>query len=144
MFTPSNNKILVSDVMMTPGQFAVIKQTTLLKEALEEMGKYSLGIVCVVDNENKLCGILTDGDIRRKLLKVQKPFSAFFVDDASIHSISKPVCCKANDSLYTVISIMGEKKIWDLPVIDNDRKLLGLLHLHPAVKALLEKLEENT
>jgi len=123
--------------MMTSGQFAVIKETTLLKEALEAMGEYSLGIVCIVDNENKLCGILTDGDIRRKLLKVQKPFSAFFVDDASIHSINKPVCCKANDSLYRAISIMGEKKIWDLPVIDNDQKLLGLLHLHPAVKALL-------
>jgi len=139
MFTPSNNKILVSDVMMTSGQFAVIKETTLLKEALEDMEEYSLGIVCIVDNENKLCGILTDGDIRRKLLKVQKPFSAFFVDDASIHSIDKPVCCKANDSLNTVVSIMGEKKVWDLPVIDNDQKLLGLLHLHPAVKALLEK-----
>ena len=139
MFTPSNNKILVSDVMMTSGQFAVIKETTLLKEALEDMEEYSLGIVCIVDNENKLCGILTDGDIRRKLLKVQKPFSAFFVDDASIHSIGNPVCCKANDSLNTVVSIMGEKKVWDLPVIDKDQKLLGLLHLHPAVKALLEK-----
>ena len=139
MFTPSNNKILVSDVMMTPGQFPVINKTTLLKEALEDMSKYSLGIVCIVDNENKLCGILTDGDIRRKLLKVQKPFSAFFVDDASIHSIGKPVCCKANDLLFKAVTIMGEKKIWDLPVIDNDRKLLGLLHLHPAVKKLLER-----
>ena len=144
MSTPSNNKILVSDVMLPPGQFPAINKTTFLKEALEEMGKYGLGIACIVDNENKLSGILTDGDIRRKLLKVQKPFSAFFVDDASIHSIDKPVCCKANDSLYTVVSIMGEKKIWDLPVIDKDQKLLGLLHLHPAVKALLEKLEENT
>ena len=144
MSTPSNNKILVSDVMMSHGQFPVINKTILLKEALEEMGKHSLGIVCIVDNEHKLCGILTDGDIRRKLLKVQKPFSAFFVDDASIHSIRKPVCCKANDSLYTVVSIMGEKKIWDLPVIDKDQKLLGLLHLHPAIKVLLEKLEENT
>ena len=115
---------------------------SLLKEALEEMEKYSLGIVCIVDSENKLSGILTDGDIRRKLLKVQKPFSAFFVDDASIHSISKPVCCKANNSLYTAVSIMGEKKIWDLPVIDKDQKLLGLLHLIPAVKALLDRLKE--
>ena len=143
MFIRSNNKILVSDVMMTPGQFAVIKQTTLLKEALEDMGKYSLGIVCIVDNENKLCGIITDGDIRRKLLKVQKPFSAFFVDDASIHSISKPICCKANDLLYTAVTIMGENKVWDLPVIDNDNKLLGLVHLHAAVIALLERIEKN-
>ena len=139
----NENKILVSDVMITPDQFPVIKQTTLFKEALEEMGKHGLGTVCIVDNKNKLCGILTDGDIRRKLLKVQKPFSAFFVDDASIHSIRKPVCCKANDSLYTAVTIMGEKKVWDLPVIDKDQKLLGLLHLHPAVKTLLEKLEES-
>ena len=144
MSTLSNNKIIVSDVMMALGQFPVINQTSLLKEALEEMGKYSLGIVCIVDNEHKLCSILTDGDIRRKLLKVQKPFSAFFVDDAFLHSISKPICCKANDLLYRAVTIMGENKVWDLPVIDKDQKLLGLLHLHPAVKALLEKLKENT
>ena len=144
MSIQNKNKILVSDVMLKPGQFPVINNTALLKEALEEMGKYSLGIVCIVDNKNKLCGILTDGDIRRKLLKVQKPFSAFFVDDASLHSITKPICCKANDLLFKVVTIMGEKKVWDLPVIDKDQKLLGLLHLHPAVKALLEKLEENT
>ena len=144
MSTPINNKILVSDVMITPDQFPVIKQTTLFKEALEEMEKHGLGTVCIVDNKNKLCGIITDGDIRRKLLKVQKPFSAFFVDDALLHSISKPVYCKANDLLYTAVSIMGEKKVWDLPVIDKDKKLLGLLHLHPAVKALLKKLDENT
>ena len=143
MSTQNNNNILVGDVMLVQVQFPEIKKTTLFKEALEKMGEYSLGIVCIVDNENKLCGIITDGDIRRKLLKVQKPFSAFFVDDASIHSIDKPVCCKANDSLYTAVSIMGEKKVWDLPVIDKDQKLLGLLHLHPAVKALLEKLEES-
>ena len=144
MSIQNNNKILVSDVMMTPDQFPVIKKTTLLKEALEEMGKHGLGTICIVDDKNKLYCILTDGDIRRKLLKVQKPFSAFFVDDASIHSIRKPVCCKANDSLYTVVLIMGEKRIWDMPVIDKDQKLLGLMHLHPAVKALLEKLKENT
>ena len=143
MSIQNNNKILVSDVMLMPGQFPVINQTTLLKEALEEMGKHGLGTICIVDDKNKLYGILTDGDIRRKLLKVQKPFSAFFVDDASIHSIGKPFCCKANDLLYSVVTIMGEKKIWDLPVIDKDQKLLGVLHLHPAVKTLLEKLEEN-
>ena len=140
----NNNKILVSDVMITPDKFPVIKKTTLLKEALEEMGKHGLGTICIVDDKNKLYGILTDGDIRRKLLTVQKPFSAFFVDDASLHSITKPVCCKANDLLFKAVTIMGEKKVWDLPVIDKDKKLLGLLHLHPAAKALLEKLEENT
>ena len=48
-----------------------------------------------------------------------------------------------NDSLYSAVSVMREKKIWDLPVVDKNQKLLGLLHLHPAVEALLEKLEGN-
>ena len=139
MSTPKNNRILVRDVMMTPDQFPIIKKTILFKEALEEMGNYGLGTVCIVDNNNKLCGILTDGDIRRKLLKVQKPFSAFFVDDASLHSITERICCKASDLLYNAVTIMGEKNVWDLPVVNKDQKLLGLLQLHPAIKILLER-----
>jgi CBS domain-containing protein len=33
---------------------------------------------------------------------------------------------------------MGEKQIWDLPVVDKNKKLVGLLHLHPAVKKLID------
>jgi arabinose-5-phosphate isomerase len=32
---------------------------------------------------------------------------------------------------------MGDKHIWDLPVVGQDNKLIGLLHLHPAIKKLL-------
>jgi len=87
MSTPKNNAMLVSSVMMSLDRVPVIGETVILKEALEEMGRSRLGIACIVDTNNKLLGILTDGDIRRKLLKVQKPFSAFFVDDALVHAI---------------------------------------------------------
>ena len=68
----------VSEVMLPPDRFPVIDEREILKEALEAMGRSRLGIACIVDSNDKLLGILTDGDIRRKLLKVQKPFSAFF------------------------------------------------------------------
>ena len=87
--------------------------------------------------EDKLLGILTDGDIRRKLLKVQKPFSAFFVDDALEHAIRSPLTIQPGDTLVHAIDLMGEKQIWDLPVVNDQGILIGLLHLHPAVKALL-------
>lgn len=132
-----NNAMLVSEVMMPLDQIPVIGETVILKEALEEMGRSRLGIACIVDADNKLLGILTDGDIRRKLLKVQKPFSAFFVDDALVHAIRSPLTTQPNDTLVYAIGLMGQKQIWDMPVVDDQGILMGLLHLHPAVKALL-------
>ncbi len=131
------NDILVSEVMMPTERFPVIEETTIFKVALEEMGRTNIGIACIVDADSKLLGILTDGDIRRKLLKVQKPFSAFFVDDALDHAIISPMTTKPSDTLKDAVILMEEKQIWDLPVVNDQGILAGLLHLHPAVQALL-------
>lgn len=131
------NEMLVGDVMLGPDRFPVVGQRTLLKEALDEMSRQRLGIVCIVDEGRKLLGILTDGDIRRMLLKVQKPFSAFFADDALDHAIKAPTRVAPGDTLLQAVRLMDEKRVWDLPVVDEHGILLGLLHLHPAVEALL-------
>lgn len=137
MSTPKNKAMLVSEVMIAYGRVPVVEENTILKEVLEEMSRARLGIVCIVNHNQKLLGILTDGDIRRKLLKVQKPFSAFLVDDALDHSIRTPTTIKPDDTLVHAVDLMGQKQIWDLPVVDDDDVLVGLLHLHPAVKSLL-------
>jgi len=137
MSIPKNNQILVSEVMMGLDRIPVIQEAVILKEALEEMGRTRLGIVCIVNGDNKLLGILTDGDIRRKLLKVQKPFAAFFVDDALDHAICSPMTIKPGDTLVHAVDVMEQKQIWDLPVVDDKGLLVGLLHLHPVVQALL-------
>jgi CBS domain-containing protein len=137
MSTPKNKAMLVSEVMIAYGRVPVVEENTILKEVLEEMSRARLGIVCIVNHNQKLLGILTDGDIRRKLLKVQKPFSAFLVDDALDYSIRTPTTIKPDDTLVHAVDLMGQKQIWDLPVVDDDDVLVGLLHLHPAVKSLL-------
>ena len=134
-----NESMLVCDVMLSLNRFPVIREKVILKEALEEMGRNRLGIVCIINEEKKLLGVLTDGDLRRKLLKVQKPFSAFFIDDALDHSIRSPITVKPDQTLWLAIEKMEEKQVWDLPVIDTSGVLVGLLHLHPAVKILLGK-----
>lgn len=85
-------------------------------------------------------GILTDGDIRRKLLKVQNPLSALFIDDCIEHAILNPVVSSPETSLKEAIIVMEEHQVWDLPVVDENGILIGLLHLHPAVKALLNEI----
>ncbi len=137
MSTPKNN-LLVSDVMMSLDGVPVIGETVIFKEALEEMGRKRLGIACIVNAQNKLLGILTDGDVRRMLLRVQKPFSAFFVDDALEHAVQSPLTIAPGDTLIHAVHLMDEKHIWDLPVVDAAGALVGLLHLHPAVEALLD------
>ena len=141
MSTQNTKMMLVSDVMLGLDRLPIIKEKTIFKEALEEMGRRHLGIACVVDEQMKLLGILTDGDVRRMLLRVQKPFSAFFVDDALDHAIRSPLTVAPGVTLAKAVRLMDEKHVWDMPVVDAAGNLIGLLHLHPAVEALLEKVE---
>ena len=126
----------VGDVMLNTSNFPVVKENSILKVALEEMDKFHLGIACITNEKNKLLGIITDGDIRRKLLSVQKPLSAFFIDDVINQAIKTPVITSSNMALAHSIALMEQKQVWDLPVVDSGN-LVGLLHLHSAIKALL-------
>lgn len=127
----------VKNVMIALDKFPVISENLFFKEALDEMNFKKIGIACIIDENFHLKGILTDGDIRRKLLKVQKPLSALFVDDCIEHAILSPIVINPETPLIDAIEIMGNEKIWDLPVVDEEGKLIGLLHLHPVVKNLL-------
>jgi len=140
MSTPTVKAKLVMDVMLPLNKFPVILDSTLYKLALEEMGHFRLGIACLIDQAGQLSGILTDGDIRRKLLKDQRLLSALFVDDAIEHAIKNPYTITSTDQLSFAVKIMGDYRIWDLPVVDNDNRLVGLLHLHSAISNLLSDL----
>ena len=144
MRTQMTEKILVKDVMIGLDKVPVVSPDTFLKKVLEDMGCYRLGIACVVDGSKKLLGIITDGDIRRKLISVQKPFSAFFVDDAIDHAIKNPATSRPIDTLSEAVQIMKQLQVWDLPVVDDHGVLIGLLHLHPAVEALLKTIGSET
>ena len=137
MFTQMSKENLVSEVMLSVEKCPVVSEKVILKEALEKMGALKLGISCIVDFDGKLLGILTDGDIRRKLLKSQKPLSALFVDDALIHSIRTPIIVHPSDLLFDAVTLMDKNQVWDLPVVDNHNTLIGVLHSHRAVAFLL-------
>jgi arabinose-5-phosphate isomerase len=126
----------IKQVMITPDKFAQVNPSEFLKVALDKMNDSKLGIACVVENKS-LTGIITDGDIRRKLLNVQKPLSALFSDYSIDHAITNPTTCKENETLRSAVELMEKKQIWDLPVINDNGDLVGLLHLHAAIKHLL-------
>lgn len=133
----STKELTVKDVALPLDRFPTLGRKVLFKEALEAMNKHRLGIACIVDDGGHLLGILTDGDVRRMLLKDQKPFAALFADDALAHSVQKPTVTAPDDSLVAAVQAMEAKEVWDLPVVAADGRLTGLLHLHPAIKSLL-------
>lgn len=137
MSTQNDHKLIVADVMLTMAACPTAYENAILKEVLEEMDVHRLGVVCVVDSNGCLAGILTEGDVRRKLLRVQKPLAALLADDVITHAVSSPITITADLSLVEAVILMGKQKIWDLPVVDIDGKLTGLLHLHQAIQAVL-------
>ena len=130
-------KLIVSDVMLGLNRFSILDERAILKDAFEKMNHWNLGISCIINANKTLLGVLTDGDIRRKIFKIQKPLSQLFVEDALTHAIKAPITVSSSTSLNQAINLMEEKRIWDLPVVSNDNQLQGLLHLHPAIKVLL-------
>lgn len=132
----SVDALSVGDVKLPLEATPQTSGTTLLKETLELMDRHRLGIVCITSEDGKLEGIITDGDLRRMLSSVQKPIAAMMSDDIATHAIPAPHTITSATPLKDAIAMMGDKQIWDLPVVD-DGKLAGLLHLHPAIQAVM-------
>lgn len=133
----STTELTVGEVMLPPERIPVVGERRMFKEMLEEMTRCGLGIASIVDAGGKLVGIFTDGDVRRMLLHDQKPSAALFVDDAIQHAVLNPATAQPEMKLADAVHLMEEREIWDLPVVDGAGKLVGLLHLHPAVKRLM-------
>ena len=136
-------KISLKDLLIDKSKIPVMEDKAVLKDALESMSKYKYGVCfCVNKKSGKLLGILTDGDVRRKILNVQKPFSALLNDDLILHINKKPSKVLMNSSLSTAVRLMKKKKIWDLPVVNNKNILIGMLHLHPVANLFLKKIKK--
>jgi len=134
----TENNLKVSDLILKPDEIPVLQTNDMVKNALEKMSELKLGVVCVVDSHNILKGVFTDGDVRRLLLSDQKLLSAIFVDDIIVHSNHNPLIIEENIAITDALKIIEEKKVWDVPVVDKNKKLIGLLHMHKIIKKILK------
>ena len=137
MFTSRANRT-IEDILLKPDAIPVMPPKTMVKEALEMMTAGRLGLACVVEGKGCLVGLFTDGDLRRLLLRSQKPLSALFADDIIDHARTEFTSVDRHTSISEALSLLQQREIFDLPVLDSDGKLEGVIHLHPALRALLE------
>ena len=127
----------IAEILLPPEAIPAMPPSTMVKEALEKMSASKLGLACVVDDDGRLIGLFTDGDLRRLLLRSQKPLSALFADDIIDHARREFTSVRADTSIDDALNLLQEREIFDLPVLDDEGHLQGLIHLHPALRALL-------
>jgi len=122
--------VKVKDLMHSGAEIPLVPPDASMKQTIMEMTAKRLGAVCVVDDNGKLLGIFTDGDLRRLLEKTTNPFE--FTVSATMTINPKAL---SPDSLSArALRIMEEHAITTLPVVESSGKLVGIIHLHDIVK----------
>lgn len=111
----------------------LLKQTSTIKEALKIIDSGAMQIAIVVDKEDKLIGTVTDGDIRRGLL------NNLSLDD-SIESIifKTPTVAKVSDTKEEVLKKALSKKIHQIPIVDDENRVVGLKEIEELVKSQIK------
>jgi arabinose-5-phosphate isomerase len=118
--------LAIREVMLTGDSIPRSRPKEPLAQAIKEMGAKNLGTTLVVDNENILAGIITDGDLRRALATSGQ------ILDRQVREVMTPHPQTVGpDTLASqALELMEQKAIMVLPVVDHEGKVQGIVHLH--------------
>jgi len=115
----------VSDIMITEN-LPINSEGDPFKKALGTMSKGRQGVTIIVDGDSKCIGILTDGDLRRIFEKYEK------VSEIELKKIitRNPKSISPDVLATEALKKMQDNKITSLVVVDNDKSIIGLIHIH--------------
>ena len=107
----------------------LLKSTSTIRKALNIIDSGAMQIALVIDENEKFLGTLTDGDIRRGFLKGLDL-------NSSIESIifKTPTIAKISDTKEEILKLALSKKLHQIPVVDDDGKILGIQEIEKLVK----------
>ena len=116
----------VKEIMLTGNTIPIVNEKTDMATALGILDNQKMGVVLIAKPDHSLSGIITDGDVRRMLVKKIDVFKKT-VNELMIEN---PKSIDENAPLYDALTIMEAHQITVLPVIDIEKKIAGVLHLH--------------
>ncbi len=119
-------KVKVREVMLVGDDIPVVLEAEQSKKTIQVLNDKNIGAVLVVDDNSKVKGIVTDGDVRRCLAEVCN-FSTLKAEEIMTKD---PVCITEENLAADALSIMQKHEITILPIVGEENTLLGVLHLH--------------
>ena len=125
-------KLLLSlgDIMHEGDEIPIVYETDKLASGLIEMSEKALGMTAVLNNENELVGIFTDGDLRRTLENKVDIQSTYMKEVMK----KDPYIMGAETLAYNAVAIIQEMKITSLLIV-KDKTVIGALNIHDLFRA---------
>ena len=124
----------VEDIMHTGETVPVVYKGSYLKDVIYEMTSKKLGVTTVLDDNNRLLGIITDGDLRRLLEKETGRENDIFKLTAGEIAIKNPRVIQKDALAVSAVQIMETYSITSLVIVNEDGTVAGILHLHDLLK----------
>jgi arabinose-5-phosphate isomerase len=121
----------VSDIMHTGERIPKVHENASVSEALLEMSEKGLGMTAIVDAQDNVLGLYTDGDLRRSLDK------NIDVRNTCICDVMTKNCktATAGELAASMVKLMEDRGINGLLVIDENNKLIGAFNMHDILRA---------
>ncbi len=116
----------VKDVMQTGTKIPLVNLKSKLKDAVKEINKKNLGLTLIVDENRKVKGILTDGDIRRYLNKTTDISDTYTYECMT----TNPQTIDEESLAIRALEIMEKMEITCLVILNKDKTPKGIVHLH--------------
>lgn len=115
---------------------ALVSPDTTIFKAVETINNSSLQVALVVDDENRLVGMLTDGDVRRAILRnisLDNPVERIMSKEVTIATV--------RDSQESILSLMHEKDLRHIPILDDSGRIVDLKVLFEMVEPKCQRLD---
>jgi len=118
--------VKVRNLMLTGNEIPRVRKGEVMRQAIQEMNRMQLGATLVVDPDDILAGIITDGDIRRFLMAHEDIY------DRSVEEVmtKRPKALSPDSLASQALDIMEKNQITILPIVNPVEKVRGILHLH--------------
>ena len=123
----------VGEVHHAGDQVPLVSHESSMKEMILQMTSKRLGCVVMKGDDGQVGGIFTDGDLRR----VAEKQDNFYHLKASDVMVKNPKAISTDAVLDAALALMEKHSITQLPTVDGDGKLVGILHLHDILKSKL-------
>ena len=123
--------IRIKDLMRT-NDLPIINENTTLKDAIVVMSEGKLGHILIVNERNEFIALLSDGDLRRALMKEDFSLTRLAIAYAN----QEPTSYTNTELLASeALEIIEEGKIQLLPITTDEQKIIGALHIHDLINA---------
>lgn len=121
----------VRDLMITGDRMPIVSENESFQSVIKTISEYKLGMAMILDSSKQLIGVLTDGDIRRTVIKYPDTSSLSVKDVMTINPK------RITDDAYaaSALNLMEKYSITALAVVDANNSPIGVIHVHDLLRA---------